>query len=205
MSFLKGSQPSDGGGTGKSTLLRQQLPHSVRFDLLDTHLLLEFTRAPWKLPDRLQALDQSVLVNPIVIDEVQRAPKFYLFDVGVAGHVTGCRVERAAGPEFGRALERFALMELPAYRSCRGRDFPVRFRRTKSGLECDFILGHDGAVAVEVKGSASLRSGDLRAMRAYVEEHRPRNAIVISNEKTPRRTIVSVPGRHLCYDYFLMF
>ena len=340
--------------TGKSTLLRQQLPQSVRFDLLDTRLLLEFTRAPWKLPERLQAFDPTVLVNPIVIDEVQRAPalldevhrlienkglsfvlcgssarklkrgranllggrawrfglhpltwpevpdfdlvralnrglvpahyntaqyrrtlagyvddylkeevfdegltrnvagfsrffdalsfchgellnysnvardcgvdsktvreyfqilvdtllgvfvepfsrrrsravitrtpKFYLFDVGVAGHVTGRRVERAAGPEFGRALEHFALMELLAYRSYRERDFPVRFWRTKSGLECDFILGHDGAVAIEVKGRSSLRPGDLRAMRAYVEEHRPRHAIVISNEKAPRRT-----------------
>ncbi len=90
---------------------------------------------------------------------ITRAPKFYLFDVGVAGQVTGRRIERAAGPDFGRALEHFVLMELLAYRTYRERDFPVRFWRAKSGLECDFVLGRDGAVAVEVKGGARLRPG----------------------------------------------
>ena len=64
-----------------------------------------------------------------------RAPKFYLFDVGVAGHLCGRRVDRAAGPAFGQALEHLVLMELIAYRSYRELDAPVRYWRTKSGLE----------------------------------------------------------------------
>ena len=117
---------------------------------------------------------------------ITRAPKFYLFDVGVAGHVTG--IERAHGAEFGRALEHLVLMELLAYRSYREGDFPVRFWRTKSGLECDFVLGRAGEVAVEVKGSARVRPGELRAMRAYMEEHQPRQAVVVCNEDAERRT-----------------
>ena len=35
--------------TGKSTLLRRRFPLSARFDLLDTRLMLELTRAPWTL------------------------------------------------------------------------------------------------------------------------------------------------------------
>ena len=340
--------------TGKSTLLRRRFPHAARFDLLDTRLMLEFTRAPWTLSERVRALDRTAWDNPIVIDEVQkapgildevhrlieneglgfvlcgssarklkrgranllggrawrfglhpltwpevpsfdllralnrgliprhydtaayrralagyvddylkeevfdegltrnaaafsrffdalsfchgellnysniardcgidsktvreyfqilvdtllgvfvepfsrrrsravvtRAPKFYLFDVGVAGHVIGRRTERAEGADFGRALEHFVLMELLAYRTYRERDFPVRFWRTKSGLECDFVLGRDGAAAIEVKGGGRLRPGDLRAMRAYVDEHRPRRAVVVCNETAPRRT-----------------
>ena len=340
--------------TGKSTLLRSRFPRAARFDLLDTRLLLELTRAPWRLSERVRALDRDPGACPVIIDEVQkapaildevhrliedeglsfvlcgssarklkrgranllggrawrfglhpliwpeipafdllrglnrglipqhydttqyrralvgyvddylkeevfdegltrnvaafsrffdalsschgellnysnvardcgvdsktvreyfqilvdtlagvfvepfsrrrsravitRAPKFYLFDVGVAGHVTGRRIERAAGPDFGRALEHFVLMELLAYRTYRERDFPVRFWRTKSGLECDFVLGRDGAVAIEVNGGASLRPGDLGAMRAYAEEHRPRHAIVVCNETAPRHT-----------------
>ncbi len=340
--------------TGKSTLLRHQLPHSARFDLLDTRLLLELTRAPWILSERVQALGDAATANPVVIDEVQkvpavldevhrliensglsfvlcgssarklvrgranllggrawrfalhplawpevpefdllralnrglvpqhydaanhrrtltgyvddylkeevfdegltrnaaafsrffdalsfchgellnysniardcgidsktvreyfqilvdtllgvfvepfsrrrsravitRSPKFYLFDVGVAGHLAGRRLERAEGPEFGRALEHLVLMELLAYRSYKERDFPVRFWRTKSGLECDFILERDGAVAIEVKGSAQVRPGELKAMRAYMDEHRPRHAIVVCNEGAPRQT-----------------
>ena len=80
---------------------------------------------------------------------VTKAPKFYLFDVGVAGHLTGRRIARTAGEDFGSALEHFILI---AYRAYSGRAFPVRFWRTLSGLECDFVLGTDGGVAVEVVG-----------------------------------------------------
>ena len=340
--------------TGKSTLLRQRFPDAVRFDLLDTRLLLEFTRSPWALAERIEALDGTTLTSPIIVDEVQkvpalldevhrlienkglgfvlcgssarklkrghanmlggrawrfglhpltyaeipdfdllralnrglipqhydteqhrralagyvddylkeevfdeglvrntpafsrffdalsfshgellnssnvardcgvdsktvreyfqilvdtlvgtllepfsrrrsrevitRAPKFYLFDVGVAGHLMGRNIERPAGQEFGRALEHLVLMELLAYRSYRERDFPLRFWRTKSGLECDFVLGREGEVAIEVKGSTRLHPSDLRSIRAYVDEHSPRQAIVVCNERDARRT-----------------
>ena len=340
--------------TGKSTLLRERFPGSARFDLLDTRLMLELTRAPWTLAERVLALDDAVRADPVIIDEVQRvpalldevhrliedegvrfvlcgssarklkrgranllggrawrfglhpltwpeipqfdllralnrglvpqhydaaqyrraltgyvddylkeevfdegltrnvaafsrffdalsfchgelvnysniardcgvdsktvreyfqilvdtllgvfvepfsgrrsravitrAPKFYLFDVGVAGYVTGRRIERPAGEAFGRALEHFVLMELLAYRTYREREVPVRFWRTKSGLECDFVIGREGEIAIEVKGGAGLNPGDLRPMRAYVQEHRPRHAIVVCVAGVPRRT-----------------
>ena len=317
--------------TGKSTLLRQQFPRSARFDLLDTRLLLEFTRAPWTFAERVRALDASTRAHPIIIDEVQkvpalldevhrliesegfrfvlcgssarklkrgranllggrawrfalhpltwteipdfdllralnhglipqhydgghprralagyvddylkeevfaegltrnapafsrffealsfshgelinfsniardcgvdsktvreyfqilvdtllgvfvepfarrrsrailtRIPKFYLFDVGLAGYVTRRRLEAASGPDFGRALEHFVLMELLAYRSYRERDFPIRFWRTKTGLECDFVLGPEGEVVVEVKSRCSDPSWGWRLRR----------------------------------------
>ena len=118
---------------------------------------------------------------------IVRAPKFYLFDVGVAGHLMGRRIGRAAGPDFGRALEHFVLMEILAYRAYRDLRFPVRFWRTKSGLECDFVLGPEGETAIEVKGGR-VRAEDLKPLRAYAEEHRPRHAIVVCNEESPRRT-----------------
>ena len=119
---------------------------------------------------------------------ITKAPKFYLFDVGVAGHVTGRRIERAAGADFGRALEHFILMEIMAYRAYRQRDFAMRFWRTKSGLECDFVLGRDGGVAIEVKGSGRVGRRELRGVRAFVDEHGPRHAMVVCNESAPRRT-----------------
>ena len=340
--------------TGKSTLLRQQFPGSVRFDLLDTRLLLEFTRSPWALADRIRALEPATRERPILIDEVQkvpalldevhrlieeeglrfvlcgssarklrrgranrlggrawrfalhpltcreipgfdllralnhglvpqhydrprprralagylddylkeevfaegllrnapafsrffealafshgelvnysniardcgvssktvreyfqilvdtllgvlvepfrrrrsrailtRAPKFYLFDVGLAGHLTRRRPEALAGPDFGRPFEHFVLMELLAYRSYRERDFPIRFWRTKTGVECNFVLGGEGEVAVEVKGKTTVQKRDLSGLRTFAEEHRPQHAVVVCNESAPRRT-----------------
>lgn len=118
---------------------------------------------------------------------ITRAPKFYLFDVGVAGYLAERRGERAAGPDFGRALEHFVLMELLAFRTYRERDFPVQFWRTKSGLECDFVLGRDGTTAIEVKGSTKLRTADLKGMRAYIDEPEPRRSVIACNESAPRR------------------
>ena len=117
-----------------------------------------------------------------------RTPKFYLFDVGLAGHLTRRHLEALSGAEFGRALEHFVLMELLAYRSYRERDFPIRFWRTKTGLECDFVLGGDGEVAVEVKGKTSVQKRDLSGLRVFSEEHRPRHAVLVCNESAPRRT-----------------
>ena len=120
---------------------------------------------------------------------IAKAPKFYLFDVGVAGYAMGrSKLERSAGVDFGRALEHFVLMELLAYRSYRELDFPVRFWRTKSGLECDFVLGREGDTAIEVKGGAKIRSADLKGLRAYASEHRPRHAILACNCDAPKRT-----------------
>ena len=119
---------------------------------------------------------------------ITKAPKFYLFDVGVAGHLTGRRIERAAGESFGRALEHLILMEILAYRAYSGRDFPVRFWRTRSGLECDFVLGRDGETAIEVKGGRRVGSRELRGLRAFAAEHGPRQTFVVCNERAPRRS-----------------
>ena len=119
---------------------------------------------------------------------ITRAPKFYLFDVGVAGNLAGRRILRKAGPEFGRALEHLILMELLAYRTNGECNFRVAFWRTKSGLECHFVLGKDGSVGIEVKGSTRLRRKNLDGIRAFVNEHRPKLALVVCNESTPRRT-----------------
>ena len=116
-----------------------------------------------------------------------RAPRFYLFDVGVAGYLGGRRLDRAAGPAFGQALEHYVLMEILAFRSYRERDVPIRYWRTKSGLEVDFVLGREAEAAIEVNGTSRVRPEDMRGIRAFCEEHRPRRAVVVSNDPAPRR------------------
>ena len=116
---------------------------------------------------------------------ILKASKFYLFDVGVAGAITGRRIESARGPEFGRALEHFVLMELRAHAAYRELDHPIEFWRTKSGQEVDFVLGR-GEVAIEVKGTARVDPRDLHSLRVFMERHAPRKAIVVCNERRAR-------------------
>lgn len=115
---------------------------------------------------------------------ISAAPKFYLFDVGVAGQVCGRRLTEVGGASFGRAFEHFVLQEIVAARGYQEKDYPIQFWRTKTGLEVDFVLNR-GEVAVEVKGR--VRRGDLRAMRAFREDFGPQRAIIVTAERDRRR------------------
>ena len=117
---------------------------------------------------------------------ILKAPKFYLFDVGVAGILTKRRLEMERGPEFGKAFEHFLFMELKAYRSYSEGDFPIRYWRTKLGAEVDFVLG-DGEVAIEAKSAARIDKEDLRGLEAFQQELRPKKAILVCNETEPRK------------------
>jgi predicted AAA+ superfamily ATPase len=118
---------------------------------------------------------------------ITRAAKFYLFDVGVAGAITERRIPEARGEHFGKALEHFILMELAAHAEYSALDYRIRFWRTKSGQEVDFILG-DGDVAIEVKGSSKVERKDLRGLKAFADDHKPRLSILVCTETRPRST-----------------
>ncbi len=118
---------------------------------------------------------------------ITRAAKFYLFDVGVAGAITDRRIPEARGEQFGRALEHFILMELAAHAAYTELHYKIRFWRTKSGREVDFILG-DGEIAIEVKGSDRIDRTDLRGLEAFSEDHKPKHQILVCTEKRERLT-----------------
>jgi predicted AAA+ superfamily ATPase len=120
--------------------------------------------------------DRSVII---------KAPKFYLFDVGVAAAVANRRIIEERGEAFGKAFEEFILMEIVAYRGYREFGFSINYWRTKTGLEVDFILGA-GEAAIEVKGSSRVDSNDMRGSYAFLKDYKPKKAIIVSNEKQSR-------------------
>lgn len=115
---------------------------------------------------------------------IMRAPKFYLFDVGVAGRLCNRNVSVRAGTEFGKAFEHLILMEIWMARSLLERRFEIQYWRTKSRLEVDFVLGA-GEVAIEVK--TRVRQGDLRAINTFVADFKPKRAIVVVAENDSRK------------------
>ena len=112
------------------------------------------------------------------------SPKFYLFDVGVAGRLCNRNVLNTSGSEFGKAFEHFILMEIMFARDLRERNYLIKYWRTKSGLEVDFVLG-DGEIAIEVK--SRVRQGDLKSISAFVKDHKPKRAIVVTAENDTRK------------------
>jgi len=116
---------------------------------------------------------------------ITKAPKYYLFDVGVANYLRKQHLEEERGEEFGRAFEHFLLMEILAYRSYSGQDFTINFWRTKTGLEIDFILAR-GEIAIEIKGANRIDKRDLNALVAFAEEYSPKRNFLVCNEKEKR-------------------
>lgn len=117
---------------------------------------------------------------------ITRASKFYLFDTGVAGHLSGRKIGEERGEQFGKAFEHFILMELNAHRSLHELNYDINFWRTKSGVEVDFILA-GGEVAVEVKGTKRVASADLKPLNAFIDEFKPRLGIIVANEGKERK------------------
>jgi predicted AAA+ superfamily ATPase len=114
---------------------------------------------------------------------ISQMPKFYLFDVGVASYITKRKIVDTSGDGFGRAFEHFIYMELYAYRAYSNKEFSINFWRTKTGQEVDFIL--DGEIAIEVK-SGRIDQKQLRHLKFFNQEYKPRAAFIVSNEKNKR-------------------
>lgn len=119
-------------------------------------------------------------------DIISSTPKFYLFDVGVAGRLCKRHLLELKGVAAGQAFEHYIFMELRAYRSLMEKEFDLSFWRSRKGLEVDFILG-DAELAIEVKIGDSVKKGDLKGLCTFIEEHQPRRAIVVSLDPAPRK------------------
>lgn len=123
-------------------------------------------------------------------DIVSKTPKFYLFDVGLANHLSCTSINALKGAAAGSSLEHFIFMELTAYRGLSDKRFDMHYWRTKSGLEVDFILGR-GEIALEVKISRQVERQDLKGLIAFCEEHHPKRAIVVSQDTAPRKIVIN--------------
>ncbi len=137
--------------------------------------LLGFRISPWRKTNSRRLIETE---------------KFYLFDIGVSNYLAR-RTPRIGTPEFGKSFEQYILMELKAYQAYRNPELDIRYWRTSSGFEVDFILG-DMNVAIEVKGSQKIHSGHTKSLRALQEEHSIGKAIIVSLEKQPRRLDSSI-------------
>ncbi len=111
--------------------------------------------------------------------------KFYFFDVGVANYLARRRPAPESA-EFGKSFEHYILGEILNYRRYREPELEVRYWRTVSGREVDFILG-DMQVAVEVKSGSHVHEDVIRSFRVLEQEAAVGKKVVVCLEREPRR------------------
>jgi len=113
------------------------------------------------------------------------APKFYLFDVGIANYLLHREKIKQGSELFGKAFEHFIYQEIYAHSRYSGKEYPLYYWRTTSQLEIDFVLG-DHEVAIEVKAAEQANHRHLKGLKAFAEEYEVKKLILISNDPMPR-------------------
>lgn len=113
------------------------------------------------------------------------SPKFYLFDVGLVNFLLKRKNIEPGTESFGLAFEHFIYHEISCHSNYSGLNYPIRFWRTSSQLEVDFILG-ENEVAVEVKSTDNVQLRHLKGLKAFAEEYEVKHKIVVSNDSYPR-------------------
>jgi predicted AAA+ superfamily ATPase len=115
-------------------------------------------------------------------------PKYYLFDLGVINALNGrTSVSSVRGATvYGMLFEHFIVLE--TYRLIQYTEKPIRIFHWRSayGAEVDMVLEEgDHLWAVEIKSSRVVKSGDLRGLKAFRDDHPRARCLCVSTCDTP--------------------
>lgn len=128
-------------------------------------------------------------------------PKFYFFDAGVY------RTIRPSGPldnphEIdGITLENLVMQHLVAWNAYSLNRNKLYYWRTKSGVEVDFVIyGAEIIAAIEVKNAKTIRSNDLKGLKAFLTDYPSASCFYVyrGHEKLKIDDILCLP-----VEYFL--
>ena len=130
------------------------------------------------------------LVRPFVGGkraEITSSPKVFFLDNGLRNQIFGGFTSLEERADRGALMENLAFSELSKVLN------PLldglRYWRSKSGAEVDFVVEHQGRLlAVEVKaGDAHGKVG--RGQRSFVEAYRPERLLVVNDGEHPSREV----------------
>lgn len=113
------------------------------------------------------------------------APKFYYFDIGIAGFLLKRGKVETGSESFGKAFEHFIYNELCSHSHYSGIGYQISYWRTVSQIEVDFILG-ENEIAVEVKGTSLATTRMMKGLKAFSEEYKTKKLILVTNDPQPR-------------------
>ena len=114
------------------------------------------------------------------------APKFYYFDIGVAGYLLKRGKVEFGSEAFGKAFEHFIYHEIYSYSHYSDKNYPISYWRTASQIEVDFIIG-DHEIAIEVKSANMVNSRHLKGLKSFAEEYKVKQLIIVSTDPYPRK------------------
>ena len=97
-----------------------------------------------------------------------KASKFYFFDVGVARKIAGFPVLNRRSLDLGNAFEHWILHEIKTWSDYNDMNADIRFWRTTTDIEVDFVINE--SVAIEVKATEKIVRDDLKGLKEIAKE-----------------------------------
>ena len=163
----------------------QLSPNTVRgyYQILED-TLIGFSVFPWTQSVKRKAVQTA---------------KFYFFDPGIVHTLCETQHLEPNSDLFGRAFEQFIACELRAYLSYKKIRIPLRYWRSKSGFEVDFVIGDK--TAIEVKTGKKITSRDHKGLLAISEEKSWKQLLIVSRD--PVRAKFKNKIQHLYWEGFL--
>jgi len=133
---------------------------------------------------RLPSYDRSVRRKH------KKAPKFYLFDTGVSRALAE-RVDYDLAPktfEYGQLFESFIVNEIKRRLTYLDRQFSLSYLRVSDENEIDLIIEQSSKARwiIEIKSTTNIDERHVRALVALRDEFQDAQALVISNDCTPK-------------------
>ena len=199
----------------QSEAIVRNLPNYIRFlqsSAFNNAQLLNYTKiandaqlSPNTVRDYYQILEDTLIGFSIfpwtqsVKRKAIQTAKFYFFDPGVVHTLCETQSLDPNSDLFGRAFEQFIACELRAYLSYKKIRIPLKYWRSKSGFEVDFIIGNK--IAVEVKSSKKVTKRDHKGLLALSEEKKWKYLIIVSQD--PVKAQFKNRIQHLHWESFL--
>lgn len=131
----------------------------------------------------LNAMEKSYLITRVQpfytnkTKEITKQPKTYFIDTGLRNTISKNNEKE---PD-GKLFENYVAAELVK------KGIALKYWRTKSKTEVDFIVEHDGEIIpIEVKLNASEKIG--KSLHSFIEVYKPKRAFVVSYKGNPAIT-----------------
>lgn len=122
--------------------------------------------------------------------QLRKAPKFYLFDTGVARAMGRMQsVPPVPGTSYyGDLFEQWVVAEFHARNECEALDWKLSYFLTKAGLEIDLVIQRPGRplALVEIKSSREVREEHAAALRSVERDFPEAELFLLSQDPRPQ-------------------
>jgi predicted AAA+ superfamily ATPase len=181
------------------TLLANQIGNLINYNSLSSDVQSYFR----EVKHFISVLEETFIIfllRPYFsnkITELKKNPKVYFVDIGLRNYAINNFNELNLRGDIGQIVENICLFQLRV----RYPDFPIKYWRTLSKAEVDFILelGNE-IIPIEVKYSVEPKIS--RSLRNFISEYKPKKVLVITKgfsgeEKINSSLVKFIPAWYL--------